>query len=146
MSCTRRCRTRRSTSSATQVAHGVAARNKSPGFLTQRSLRGALYPPDDPSLRMATPESVRALTLDAVRAYYTQRVPARSDHHRRDRQGHSAQQARTTIEKYFGALERERTAAAASTCRRHPPMPRAASRYRMRAACRIAWCSHRTWR
>ena len=83
-----------------QVAHGVAARNKSPGFLTQHSLRGALYPEDDPSLRMATPESVNALTLDAVRAHYNsvfrpdlttivvigKVTPA---------------QARATIEKYF---------------------------------------------
>jgi zinc protease len=53
-----------------QVAQGVAARNVSPGFLTQHSLRGALFPADDPSLRMSTPESVRALTLEAVRAYY----------------------------------------------------------------------------
>ena len=54
-----------------QVALGVAARNTSPGFLTQRSLRAALYPPDDPSLRMSTPETVRALTPTAVRGYYT---------------------------------------------------------------------------
>src|SRR5215467_1524103 len=54
-----------------QVALGVAARNASPGFLTQRSLRAALYPPDDPSLRMSTPETVRALTPATVRGYYT---------------------------------------------------------------------------
>jgi zinc protease len=53
-----------------QVALGVAARNASPGFLTQRSLRAALYPPDDPSLRVSTPESVRALTPATVRGYY----------------------------------------------------------------------------
>jgi zinc protease len=53
-----------------QVAQGVAARNVSPGFLTQHSLRAALFPADDPSLRMATPESVRALTDATVRAYY----------------------------------------------------------------------------
>ncbi|MGH8132734.1 MAG: M16 family metallopeptidase, partial [Steroidobacteraceae bacterium] len=56
-----------------QAAQGVAARNVSPGFLTQHSLRAALYPADDPSLRMSTPESVRSLTDAAVRAYY-QRV------------------------------------------------------------------------
>jgi zinc protease len=56
-----------------QVAQGVAARNVSPVFLAQRSLRAALFPAADPSLRMATPESVRALTEAAVRAYY-QRV------------------------------------------------------------------------
>lgn len=54
-----------------QVAQSVAARNASPGFLTQRSLRAALFPPDDPSLRMATPETVRALTPGVVRGYYT---------------------------------------------------------------------------
>jgi zinc protease len=53
-----------------QVALGVAARNSSPGFLTQRSLRAALFPADDPSLRMSTPETVRSLTPAAVRAYY----------------------------------------------------------------------------
>ena len=54
-----------------QVALGVAARNASPGFLAQRSLRAALYPADDPSLRMSTPETVRALTPAGVREYYT---------------------------------------------------------------------------
>jgi zinc protease len=53
-----------------QLALGVAARNASPGFLTQRSLRAALFPPEDPSLRMSTPESVRALDPAKVRAYY----------------------------------------------------------------------------
>jgi zinc protease len=55
-----------------QVALGVAARNASPGFLTQRSLRSALFPSDDPSLRMSTPETVRSLTPTTVRAYYTE--------------------------------------------------------------------------
>jgi zinc protease len=55
-----------------QTALGVAARNASPGFLTQRSLRTALYPSDDPSLRMSTPDTVRSLTPAAVRAYYSQ--------------------------------------------------------------------------
>jgi zinc protease len=54
-----------------QVAAGVAARNGSPGFLMQRSLRAALYPADDPSLRMSTPETVRSLTPATVRDYYT---------------------------------------------------------------------------
>jgi zinc protease len=54
-----------------QVAAGVAARNVSPGFLMQRSLRRALFPPDDPTLRLATPETVSSLTPAAVRGYYT---------------------------------------------------------------------------
>ena len=53
-----------------QVALGVAARNVSPGFLAQRSLVSGLYPPSDPSLRLATPETVRALNPAAVREYY----------------------------------------------------------------------------
>ncbi|HEX4388576.1 MAG TPA: pitrilysin family protein [Steroidobacteraceae bacterium] len=53
-----------------QTALGVAARNVSPGYLTQRSLRTALFPATDPSLRQSTPETVRSLTLAKVRAYY----------------------------------------------------------------------------
>jgi zinc protease len=86
----------------TQVAQGVAARNASPGFLTQRSLRGALYPPEDPSLRISTPESVRALTPQAVRDYFAGVfrpdltsivVIGKVD----------PAQARAVVEKYFGA-------------------------------------------
>ena len=53
-----------------QIAQGVAARNVSPGFLSQQALRAALYPAGDPVLRIATPETVRALTAASVRAYY----------------------------------------------------------------------------
>jgi zinc protease len=86
----------------TQVAHGVAARNKSPGFLTQHSLRGALYPQSDPSLRMATPESVTGLTPDTVRAYY--RSVFRPDLTTIVIIGKvTPTQARATVEKYFNA-------------------------------------------
>ncbi len=53
-----------------RLAESVAARNQSPGFLTGHSLRRALFPATDPSLRMATPASVRGLTPQEVRAYY----------------------------------------------------------------------------
>src|SRR6185312_10708631 len=53
-----------------QLAQSVASRNESPGFLTRHSLRQALFPARDPSLRMATPASIGALTPDQVRAYY----------------------------------------------------------------------------
>ncbi len=75
---------------------------RAPAFSLQRSLRAALYPADDPSLRMSTPETVRALTPAAVRAYLQQRISPRSDHHGGHRQG-QPQAARATIEKYFGA-------------------------------------------
>ncbi|MBV8910551.1 MAG: insulinase family protein, partial [Gammaproteobacteria bacterium] len=84
-----------------QVALGVAARNVSPGFLMQRSLRRALFPADDPSLRIATPETVRSLTRASVRAYYdavfrpdltTLVVIGKVD----------PQAVRAAVEKYFG--------------------------------------------
>jgi zinc protease len=84
-----------------QLVQIVAARLHSPGYLAQRSLRTALFPPDDPSLREATPEGVGALTLDDVRAYY--RKVFRPDLTTIVVIGHvSAEQARATIEKYFG--------------------------------------------
>jgi len=54
----------------TQLAQVVAARLKSPGYLAQRSLRSALFPATDPSLREATPATVGALALADVRAYH----------------------------------------------------------------------------
>jgi zinc protease len=84
-----------------QLVQLVAARLHSPGYLAQRSLRAALFPPDDPSLREATPENVRALTLEDVRAYYQQVF--RPDLTTIVVVGHvSAEQARATVEKYFG--------------------------------------------
>lgn len=89
-----------------QTAQGVAARNASPGFLTQRSLRAALYPVTDPSLRMSTPESVRSLTPQLVRGYY-QRV-FRPDMATIVVIGNTTPQAaRATVEKYFGAWHSE---------------------------------------
>jgi zinc protease len=83
-----------------QVAQGVAARNASPGFLTTRSLRAALYPEGDPSLRISTPESVRALTPATLRDYY-QRV-FRPDLATIVVIGKvTPEAARATVEKYF---------------------------------------------
>jgi len=85
-----------------QLAQGIAARNVSPGFLTQHALREALYPSNDPSLRMSTPETVRALTLEAVHSYY--RTVFRPDLTAIVVIGKvTPEQARATVEKYFGA-------------------------------------------
>lgn len=85
-----------------QLVQVVAARRQSPAYQVQRSLRGALFPPDDPTLREATPESVGAITLPDVRDYY-QRV-FRPDLATIVVIGHvTPGQARAIIEKYFGA-------------------------------------------
>jgi zinc protease len=53
-----------------QLAAMVAARDKSPAYLSQRSMVKALFPPQDPSQRQATAESVHSLTLQDVWDYY----------------------------------------------------------------------------
>jgi zinc protease len=54
-----------------QVAGTVAGRLESPDYLTGRALKAALLPPHDPTLRQATRETVSALRLEDVKAYYT---------------------------------------------------------------------------
>jgi zinc protease len=85
-----------------QLAESVAARNQSPGFLTRHSLRQALFPAKDPSLRMATPASIRALTPAEVQTYY--RKTFRPDLTTIVVIGKvTPQQARSVIEKHFGS-------------------------------------------
>jgi zinc protease len=85
-----------------QLAQSVAARNQSPGFLTRHSLRQALFPATDPSLRFATPASIHALTPDEVQAYY--HTTFRPDLTTIVVIGKVApQQVRSVIEKYFGS-------------------------------------------
>ncbi|HEU5442388.1 MAG TPA: insulinase family protein, partial [Steroidobacteraceae bacterium] len=85
-----------------QLAESVAARNVSPGFLTRHSLRQALFPANDPSLRMATPASLRALTPEEVRNYY--RKVFRPDLATIVVIGKvTPQQALSVIRKYFGS-------------------------------------------
>ncbi len=84
-----------------QLEQVVAARDRSPGYLTRRSLDRALFPPTDPSLRDATPQSVRSLTLDELRAYY--RTVFRPDLTTIVVIGHvPVEDAQATVEKYFG--------------------------------------------
>lgn len=85
-----------------QIAQGVEARNHSPGFLSQRSLRQAIFPHDDPSLRTPSAATVRSLTMENVKDYY--RYAFRPDLTTITVIGKvTAEQARTTIEHYFGS-------------------------------------------
>jgi zinc protease len=85
-----------------QVSQVVGARNRSPAHLAQHALRETLFPKDDPSLREATPQTVRSLSMDDVQAYY-------HDTFRPDLAAIvvigniTPQQAQATIEKYFGS-------------------------------------------
>ena len=89
-----------------QLAMVVESRNKSPSYLAQRSLRGALFPPSDPGLRQATAQTVDSLTLDQVRAFHRQVF--RPDLTTIVVIGHATPEAaRATIEKYFGAWSAE---------------------------------------
>ncbi len=83
-----------------QFARLVAARNASPSYLARQSLRAALFPASDPSLRDATPATVGSITLEDVRAYY--RYAFRPDLTTIVVVGNvSADEARATIAKYF---------------------------------------------
>jgi zinc protease len=85
-----------------QFAQIVAGRNRSPGYLTQRSLRGALFPATDPTMREATPASIQGITIAQVRAFHA--ATFRPDLTTIVVIGKvTPEQARATIEKYFGA-------------------------------------------
>ncbi|MDB6158703.1 MAG: peptidase domain protein [Gammaproteobacteria bacterium] len=85
-----------------QIAQNVEARSHSPGFLTQRSLRQAIFPKDDPSLRTPTAQTVHSLTLDHVKEYY--QYAFRPDLTTIVVIGKvTPAQARATIEQYFGS-------------------------------------------
>jgi zinc protease len=56
-----------------QIAETVAGQRQSPGYLARLALRAGLYPKGDPALREPSPESLSALTLEDIKAYF-QRV------------------------------------------------------------------------
>ncbi len=53
-----------------EVAGEVAGRLKSPGYLTGRAVRAALFPKDDPTQREALPTTVRSITMKDLQSYY----------------------------------------------------------------------------
>ncbi|MDR3414928.1 MAG: pitrilysin family protein [Nevskia sp.] len=53
-----------------ELAQAVAGRLQAPDYLFHRAVSKALLPADDPGLRQATPQTISALTLDDVHAYY----------------------------------------------------------------------------
>jgi zinc protease len=53
-----------------QVAGAVGGQLESPGYLAHRALTKGLMPPGDPTLRQATPQTVRALGPQDAKDYY----------------------------------------------------------------------------
>ena len=53
-----------------QAAAALDGELQSPGFLMRQAAKSALFPPHDPELRHPTPQSVQALSLAQLRAYY----------------------------------------------------------------------------
>jgi zinc protease len=84
-----------------RTRQAVAGRLQSPVYLSQRALLKAIYPENDPTWREATPDSVAAIELEDVRAYYEKVV--RPDLTTIVVMGKvTPEQAKVVVEKYFG--------------------------------------------
>ena len=53
-----------------QTAGAIAGQLQSPDFLFEMGMDGALFPANDLQMNHATPETIKALTLDKVKSYY----------------------------------------------------------------------------
>lgn len=85
-----------------QVAETVAGQLATPGYLSGKALATALFPKGDPMLREALPATVRAIRLKDVRDYYD--ATFRPDLATIVVIGKvTSAQAKTVMEKYFGA-------------------------------------------
>ena len=84
-----------------RTRQAVAGRLQSPVYLSQRALLRAIYPENDPTLREATPDTVAAVELENVRAYYEKAF--RPDLTTIVVIGKiTPEQAKTVVERYFG--------------------------------------------
>ncbi len=84
-----------------ETAQAVAGQLQSPDYLTRRAFDASLFPPTDPSLRQATPQTVMGLALPDVKAYYDRAF--RPDLTTIVVIGNvTPESARAEIEKYFG--------------------------------------------
>jgi zinc protease len=89
-----------------QAAAAIEGELQSPGFLMRQAVRTALFPPHDPELRHPTPQTVAALSLEQLRAYYERAF--RPDLTTIVVIGKVApERAREAIQKYFGAWRAE---------------------------------------
>ncbi|TAM75482.1 insulinase family protein [bacterium] len=89
-----------------QAYQSAVAQEHAPNHLAGLALRSALLPRGDPGTRSATPQSVRNLTLDDVRAWY--RSAYRPDMTTIVVVGDVApEQARAEVEKWFGGWKAE---------------------------------------
>jgi zinc protease len=84
-----------------ETAQSVAGELQSPDYLTRRAFNASLFPSTDPSLRQATPQTVSALALADVKAYYQHTF--RPDLTTIVVIGNvTPESARAEVEKYFG--------------------------------------------
>ncbi len=89
-----------------QVAESAAGELQSPGYLTGRALKSAIFPASDPTLRETTPQTVSSLNLDDVKQYYHEAF--RPDLATIVVMGDvDPEKVRSLVEKYFGQWRAE---------------------------------------